>query len=103
MKKNILQTFEDFLREPLSVLKTTIIHIAGIETAVGLEKSISVEHTSEGIQINVVNSNKAYKLLSSVMYKRQISELRQLLNEDKKSKVYPKLARPQIGSGVQLP
>lgn len=100
MKKNILQTFEEFLREPLSVLKTTIIHITGIETAVGVEKSISVEHTADGLQINVVNSCKAYKLLSSVMYKKQISELRHLLNENKESAVHSKLSESQIGAGV---
>ena len=55
MKKNILQTFEEFLREPLSILKQTIINIAGIDTG-GDEKTITVEKTDDGIQINVINS-----------------------------------------------
>ncbi len=98
MKKNILQSFEEFLREPLSILKKTIIQVTGIETEVGGEKSISVQPMKNGIQINVVNSEKAYKLLSSVIYKRQINELRHLINENKDGKIPDKLALPQIGT-----
>lgn len=98
MKKNILQTFEDFLREPLSILKKTIINITGVETFDGDGTSITVEKTKNGIQVNVINSKKAYSLLSSVMYKRQISELRHVINESKKSEIQQKFARPKIGA-----
>ncbi|MCD8024149.1 MAG: hypothetical protein LUE64_01295 [Candidatus Gastranaerophilales bacterium] len=101
MKKNILQTFEDFLREPLCILKKTIITIAGIETADVAQRSISVQTTDDGnIQINVINSKNAYHLLSSVVYKRQISELRHLINENKKREIYKKFTRPQIGTNI---
>ena len=100
MKKNILQTFEDFLREPLSILKRTIINITGIETDDASQKTITVENTENGIQINVVNYKNAYNLLSTVAYKRQIKELRQLLNENKTSKVQQKFARPKIGTNL---
>ncbi len=92
IKNNILKTFEDFLKEPLHILKKTIINITGIETADPSQKTISVERTRDGIQINVINSKKAYSLLSSVMYKRQVSELRHLINENKTGKVHKKLA-----------
>ena len=98
MKKNILQTFEEFLREPLSILKKTIINIVGIETGTMEPKSISVEKTDDGIQINVVNSDKAYKLLSSVMYKKQVNELRHLVNESKTSEIQQKFTRHRIGA-----
>lgn len=99
MKKNILQTFEDFLREPISILKKTIITIAGIETEDISNKSISAQKTQDGIQINIVNSAKAYNLLSSVMYKRQINELRHILNdEDKKGAVHKKFTGYKIGT-----
>lgn len=101
MKTNILKTFEDFLREPLSILKKTIINITGIESDFTKESSISVETTENGIQINVINSKNAYNLLSTVMYKRQASELRHLINEDKTGKVHNKLAVAQIGTNVQ--
>ena len=101
MKNNILKTFEEFLREPISILKRTIISITGIETAEGGNRTVTVETTDDGkVQINVINSKKAYNLLSCVMYKRQISELRQLINEDKTGKVHSKLAVPQIGTGI---
>ena len=100
MKNNILKTFEDFLREPLSILKKTIINITGIETDFTQDSSITVETTNEGIQINVINSKKAYNLLSTVMYKRQASELRHLINENKTSEVHHKLTFPQISSNV---
>ena len=100
MKKNILQTFEDFLREPLSILKKTIIHITGIDTSDNT-KSIAVEKTQDGIQINVINSQKAYNLLSSVMYKRQICELRHLINENKTRKIQQKFTGYKIGTNVQ--
>lgn len=58
MKVDILKTFEDFLREPLSILKKTIINITGIETDFTQDSSITVETTNEGIQINVINSKK---------------------------------------------
>ena len=100
MKTNILKTFEDFLREPLSILKKTIINITGIESDFTKESSITVETTENGIQINVINSKKAYNLLSSVMYKRQISELRHLINENKSGEVHKKLTLPQISTRV---
>ncbi|MDO5437175.1 MAG: hypothetical protein Q4F80_03145 [bacterium] len=100
MKKNILQTFEDFLREPLSILKKTIINITGIETEDAAQKSISVERTDEGIQISVINSKKAYNLLSSVMYKRQVCELRHLINENKTSEIQQKFTQSRIGTRV---
>lgn len=101
MKNNILKTFEEFLKEPLHILKKTIINITGIETADPSQKTISVEHTRDGIQINVVNSKKAYNLLSSVMYKKQVSELRQLINENKTREVPKKFALLSAGSKVQ--
>lgn len=101
MKKNILQTFEDFVREPLSILKKTIINITGIETGDMSQKSISVENTGDGIQINVVNYKKAYNLLSTVIYKRQIRELRHLVNENQKSDIQQKFTRPKIGTLIQ--
>ncbi len=101
MKNNILKTFEEFLREPISILKRTIVNITGIETAEGGNRSITVETTDDGkIQINVINSKKAYNLLSSVMYKRQISELRHLINENKSGEVHKKLTLPQISTRV---
>ncbi len=100
MKKNILQTFEDFLREPLSILRKTIINITGVETFDGGGTSITVEKTKNGIQVNVINSKKAYNLLSSVIYKKQVSELRHLINENKKSEIQHKFQRPKIGASV---
>ena len=93
MKKNILQTFEDFLKEPLSILKKTIINITGIETDDVEQKGISADVGQNTIQINVVNCPRAYHLLSSVIYKRQINELRHLINENKTSKVQQKFAQ----------
>ena len=101
MKKNILQTFEEFLREPLTILKKTIITITGIDTQVVGEKSISVQTTNEGFQITVVNSPKAYKLLSSVAYKRHVNQLRQILNENSQSEIPEKLTGPQIVTNSQ--
>ena len=86
MKINILKTFEDFLKEPLSILKRTIVNVVGIES-LGAKKSVSAQINGNTIQINVVNSQKVYNLLSSVTYKKQIGELRHLINENKKSEI----------------
>ena len=67
-----MDSFEEFIALPLSILKNRIIQITGFRSDFISSKSINVELTDDKININVINSESAYNLLSSVIYKRQM-------------------------------
>ena len=70
-KNKIMDSFDDFIALPLSILKNRIIQITGFKSDFIESKSIDVELDNDTIRINCVNSENAYNLLSSVIYKRE--------------------------------
>ena len=70
----ILDSFEEFIALPISILRKRIIQITGFKSDFVSESSINVELDDDKININVVNSDAAYNLLSSVVYKRQLNK-----------------------------
>lgn len=83
---NILKTFEIFLREPLSILKERFVQIVNINSNVVSQASVNAELLDNKAQITVVNSDKMYNLLKTVLYKRQTQELRQMLRPPNKNR-----------------
>jgi len=77
---NIFKTFEIFLREPLSLLRERFIQIVNVQSGMGGQSSsVNVDLLAQKAQITVVNSDKMYNLLSTVMHKqRQKAEQRLL-------------------------
>ena len=71
-KNKIMDSFEEFIALPLSILKNRIIQITGFKSDFVSSKSINVELTDDTVHIDVVNSEGAYNLLSSVIYKKQM-------------------------------
>lgn len=67
----IMDSFEEFISLPLSILKNRIIQITGFKSDFISTKSIDVELSDEAVRINCVNNEKAYNLLSCVIYKRE--------------------------------
>ena len=67
----ILDSFEEFIALPLSILKNRIIQITGFKSDFISTKSIDVELSDDTIRINCVNNENAYNLLSTVIYKRE--------------------------------
>lgn len=70
-KNKIMDSFEEFIALPLSILKNRIIQITGFKSDFIDSKSINVELDDNTVRINCINSEKAYNLLSSVIYKRE--------------------------------
>ena len=69
---DILQTFEIFLRAPISILRNGFIQIMHIETpeVVGVNNSsIDVDFVKNKTQVTVVNNKKVYTLLKMATYK----------------------------------
>lgn len=93
-KNKILDSFEEFIALPLSVLRNRIIQITGFKSDFVSSKSIDVELSEDTVQINVVNNESAYNLLSSVIYKRQLNKRKEMekKNESKECEVYLELA-----------
>ena len=85
-KNTILDSFEQFIAQRVSILKNRIIQITGYRSDFVTTKSIKVELDDKAIRINCINNEKAYNLLSSVVYKRQ-RLLEKEKNENKKSEV----------------
>jgi len=67
----IMDSFEEFIALPLSILKNRIIQITGFKSDFMSTKSIDVELSDDAIRINCINNENAYNLLSSVIYKRE--------------------------------
>ena len=70
-KNKIMDSFEEFIALPLSILKNRIIQITGFKSDFISTKSIDVELSDDTIRINCVNNENAYNLLSTVIYKRE--------------------------------
>ncbi len=70
----IMDSFEEFIASPISILKKRIIQITGFKSDFVSESSINVELDDDKININIVNSEAAYNLLSSVIYKKQLNK-----------------------------
>ena len=83
-KNKIMDSFEEFLKEHVSILKNRIIQITGFKSDFIDTKSIDLEISDNIVRINCINNENAYNLLSSVVYKRN--------NENKNSEISPKLA-----------
>ena len=68
---NIFNSFEIFLKEPLSILRDNFIQIVSIQTGNIFEHKPSVDVTllKDKAQITVVNNEKVYKLLSLVTHR----------------------------------
>lgn len=73
---NIFQTFEIFLREPLSILRERFIQIVSVNSAYAPQPNVSVEMMDNKTQITVVNSEKMYNLLQTVLYKEKMKEMK---------------------------
>ncbi|MBR6299003.1 MAG: hypothetical protein IKR34_07120, partial [Candidatus Gastranaerophilales bacterium] len=54
-------------------------------------KKIDIELTDDTVQINCVNSENAYNLLSSVIYKRRLNQKKRLEAQRNAEKVIEKL------------
>ena len=67
----IMDSFEEFIALPLSILKNRIIQITGFKSDFMSTKSIDVELSDDAIRINCINNENAYNLLSTVIYKRE--------------------------------
>ena len=87
-KNKIMDSFEEFIALPLSILKNRIIQITGFKSDFIETKSIDVELDNDTIRINCVNNESAYNLLSSVIYKRE--QRRKTLQKEKQEKLNSK-------------
>lgn len=76
---NIFQTFEIFLREPLSILRERFIQIVSVNSAYATQPNVSVEMMDRKTQITVVNSEKMYNLLQTVLYKEKMKEMKKFI------------------------
>ncbi len=81
MKKfDIRKTFETFLSEPLSILKEGLFQIVNIQSNVfNQEPSFHIDFVNRKTQLTLVNNQKMYSLLQTVMHKRKML--------DKKNKI----------------
>lgn len=66
-----MDSFEEFIALPLSILKNRIIQITGFKSDFVSTKSIDVELNDNTVRINCINNENAYNLLSTVIYKKE--------------------------------
>lgn len=93
---NIFKTFEIFLREPLSILRDKFIQIVSIQSgAPGGSSSINAEFLNKKTQITVVNNEKVYNLMQTVMYKQRLIEEGKLAPPNKQQMVIGQLMKRQ--------
>ena len=93
MRNVILKSFEDFISQPLGILRKKIIQIANLKSDFVSTKSVNVEIMDDTIQVNVVNNDNVYNLLSAVVYKKRLNELRTANYENSESKLFTKLSK----------
>jgi len=91
-KNKIMDSFEQFISEHVSILKNRIIQITGFRSDFIDTKSIELEVSDNMLRINCINNEGAYNLLSSVIYKRNLNKKRRLINENQNGEISSKLA-----------
>lgn len=81
----IFETFELFLRKPISILKHGLISLVHIRAEnMFAKKSIHVDLMKRKAQITVVNNEKVYNLLKTVTYRA--SKRQEMLEQANKPK-----------------
>lgn len=93
MRNVILKSFEDFISQPLGILRNKIIQIANLKSDFVSTKSVNVELMDDTVQVNVVNNDNVYNLLSAVVCKKRLNELRTPSYENKESDLFTKLSK----------
>ena len=78
MKKfDVRKSFEDFWKEPLSVLTEGLFQLVNLQSNIFSKKSsVNVEMVNKKAQITVVNNEKMYNLFQTVLYKKRLKEQR---------------------------
>ena len=73
---NIFKSFETFLKEPLSILKSNLIQIVNLQTdnIFTHKPSWDISVLKDKTQITIVNNEKLYNLLSLVTQRAKIKE-----------------------------
>lgn len=84
---NIFKTFEIFLREPLSIIKERIIQIVGINSELVTQAAVNADLLDNKTQITVVNSDKMYNLLRTVVQKREAVAAQKLIEARPKQRM----------------
>lgn len=82
---NIFQTFEIFLREPLSILRERFIQIVSVNSSYAGQASVNVDYFDRKTQITVVNSDKMYNLFQTVLYKKKMQEAQKFISPSAKN------------------
>lgn len=104
---NIFKSFEIFLREPLSILREGFIQIMSVQSGGFGQRAVNVDFVDKKTQITVVNSDRMYNLLQTVMYKKKMQEVRGVAesfsaNEQEKQRTIPAPQKGQIVIGQLL-
>jgi hypothetical protein len=77
IKFDIRKTFETFLKEPLSILTEGLFQIVNIESNIfNQESAFHVDFVNNKTQLTVVNNQKMYNLLQTVIYKSRKKAIR---------------------------
>lgn len=84
---NIFKTFEIFLREPLSIIKERLIQIVNINSDLVTQASVNADLLDKKTQITVVNSEKMYNLLRTVVKKQEMIAAQRLIEARPKQRM----------------
>jgi len=81
---NIFETFELFLKRPMSILKRGLVSIVHIKAEnMFAKKAINADIMDNKAQITVINNEKVYNLLKMVTYRA--AKKKELLETKKES------------------
>ena len=77
---NIFDTFDLFLRKPLSILKNGLVSLVHIraENMFNNKSAINVDLMEQKAQITVINNEKVYNLLKLTMHRAKMKNLKDL-------------------------
>ncbi len=76
---NIFDTFELFLRRPLSILRHGLVSLVHIRSEnMFNKKAINVDLMEQKAQITVVNNEKVYNLLKLTMHRAKVKSMTDL-------------------------
>ena len=83
---NIFETFELFLRRPLSIFRYGLVSIVHVRVEnIFAKKAVNADFVGDKTQITVVNNEKMYNLLKTVTYRVEKNRKIKSLGKTEKS------------------
>ena len=102
MKNIFAKSFEVFLKEPLSLLKRSLVQVVSVQTnnLFASRSAFNVDLINDKTQVTIVNNERMFNIVQSALYRQKMKE-RENLSHENARKVHCKRRKALTMSNIQ--